>query len=197
MARILLALLLWPLGRAYAQTTEPGLGFDFSLSPAYVHFEPAGQDNWVGDKPSYATMAVGAIHWTVPKDETSFGLGGGAFFWGDRLLYPVYARLRMNVSVLFRDSTKMSGFVRRLSVETRVGTMLGTVESTAGKLKPRVSYNALIAYRLGRSARSSLHIGIELGLFSLGGPYQVRTGDKWEDSRADISTVGVVVQFWL
>ncbi|MBK8497534.1 MAG: hypothetical protein IPL52_01645 [Flavobacteriales bacterium] len=195
MARIPLALLLWPLGLVSAQMTEPGLGFDFSLTPSYVYFQPAGPDNWLGDKPPYATMALGCVNWNFPKEETSFGLGGGAIVWGERFLYPAYVQIRMSFSGFYRDSTKVGSFARRLSVESRLGTILGNIETSDGKLKPKVWYDALFVYQLSRSARSSFHIGIEMGIFSWRGPYQVRTGDSWDDSEPSIHTVGPVVQF--
>lgn len=195
MARILLALLLWPLGQVSAQMTKPGLGFGISLTPTYVYFQPPATDNWAGDKPPYATMALGSLNWTFTKEEASLGLGGGAFVWGERTLYPVYAQIRLSFSEFYRDTTKVSSFARRLSVEARIGTMLGNIETTDGKLKPAVWYDALIMYGLSRTKRSAFHIGIELGLFSWRGPYQVRTGDTWEDRHPNISTVGPVVQF--
>lgn len=195
MPRILLLLLLWSLGRVSAQTGGHRLGFDLGLSPAYVLFDPIRTDNWPGDKPLYATMVVGTIDWTTNSDNGMVGLGGGAFIWGDRILYPVYLQLGLHASILYRDTTKVSPCVRRFSGLLRVGTMLGTIETAAGNLNPEVWYNAAILYRLSRSTRSSWHIGIELGMYTWGGPYQVRTGDTWEEGQPRISTVGPVVQF--
>lgn len=196
MLRVLLVLLLFWLGRLYAQTNEGGLSFGIGLSPSYVHFSPDGtEDNWSGDKASYATMSLGSINWTFANDETSVGLGGGAFIWGDRILCPVFLQIGLDLSVLYRDTTTISGFARRLSMETRIGTMLGNIETTTGKLTPQVWFDASIMYRTGRNAHAAFHIGVELGIFNWQGPYQVRTVDAWEEAKPQISTVGPVVQF--
>jgi len=193
MARILVALLLCSLGRVSAQTIKERLGFDLGLSPTYVLFEPTGTDNWSGDKPAYATTVLGSINWTADWAETRVGLGGGAFIWGDRILHPVYLQLGLNFSSLYRDSSRVRPFVRRLSCVARVGTLLGTIETAGGRLKPRAWYDVSILYRFSRSRR--WRVGIELGVFEWRGPYQVRTGTSWEDSHPQILTVGPVIQF--
>lgn len=196
MLRVLFVLLLCWSGRLCAQRNVGRLGFNLGLSPSYVHFAPEGtEDNWSGDKASYATMALGSINWTFPKDESTFGLGGGPFVWGDRILYPVFLQIGLDLTIFHRDTTTMSGFARRLSIETRIGTMLGNIETTAGKLTPQVWYDAAIMYRTGRNTRSAFHIGVELGVFNWRGPYQVQSGDDWEEERPSISTVGPLLQF--
>jgi hypothetical protein len=175
---------------AKAQESKRGLGLDLGLSPSFVFSDRVEADNWIGSKPLFGASLNAAINWSFPKDRAALGLGGGLFLWGDRVLYPVFLQLAVDPSVWCDDCFFNRGIWLRTTVDLRLGTMIGRVETTAGPLRPDFFSEMGIRYRLGTNTRSRFHAGMRLSTFTLRGPYQMQVEGVWEDSKPSFLTVG-------
>lgn len=191
-ALFLLAVLVTALG-ASAQEPQKGLGLDLGTSAAFVFWEPVEADNWIGSKPLFGASLDAAINWSFPKDHVAIGLGGGLFLWGDRVLYPVFLQLSVDPSVVCDDCFFSRGIWLRTTVDLRLGTMLGRVETTAGPLRPDFFNEMGIRYRLGTNSRSQFHAGVRLSMFTLRGPYQEKVAGGWYDSKPIFHMFGPAV----
>lgn len=173
-----------------AQEPKKGLGLDIGLAPLYVFSAPVEADNWIGSKPAMGFALDAAVNWSFPKDRSTVGLGGGLFLWGDRVLYPVFMQLTLDPSTWCDDCAFSRGIWLRTTFDGRLGTMLGTVETTAGPLRPDLFSEVGLRYCLGESPRSRFHAGIRLSKFSFKGPYQIQVEGGWQDSKPGFLTVG-------
>jgi len=190
MKRTLLVLALVVAGPFASRSHAQGLGFTLAVTPSYVHFDREGTDNWSGSRPSIGGLITGSLDWTFKKDKSTIGLGGGIFFWTDQPLFPVYLSLQMDMVDWAKDPTKKSPLVHRLSVEGRIGAVLGNTSTAAGRLRPSMFVEGSMLYRLKQYDRSSLHLGLDLGLIQWKGPYEQCVEGVCEGSRPVILTVG-------
>lgn len=161
-----------------AQEFSKGLGFSISACPAIILTEAVTTDNWIGDKPGFGTTTNASVYWTFPKDGSTIGVGGGAFFWGDRTLYPLYLELTFPMAGLCTDCGMRRGIWARTGCEARLGAMFGSVETTSGPLHANFLSEVGLRYQMGASDDSRFQIGLRLGIFSMSGPYQVQVDGR-------------------
>lgn len=176
-----------------AQEPKRGLGLDIGTSPSFVFSQPVEADNWIGSKGSFGLGLDAAINWTFPKDRGAVGLGGGVFFWADRMLYPVFLQVTLPASILCDDCVFSRGIWPRTTLDCKLGTMLGNVETTSGPLRPDFFNELGIRYRLGTSTRTRFHAGIHLSMFTLSGPYQTQVEGAWQDSKPSFFLAGPAI----
>lgn len=193
-ALFLLAVLVKALG-ASAQEPKKGLGLDLGTSAAFVFWAPVEADNWIGSKPHFGASLDAAINWSFPKDYVAIGLGGGLFLWGDRVQYPVFIQLTVAPSSWCDDCAFSRGIWLRTTFDGRLGTMLGSVETTAGPLRPDFFTEMGVRYRLGTNPRYRFHAGIRLSGFTLRGPYQEQVDGVWQEANPNFLMAGPA--FWM
>lgn len=188
-ALFLVAVLVTAFGTV-AQEPKKGLGLDIGTSTSFVFSEPVETDNWIGSRSLFGASLDATVNWTFPKDRAAVGLGGGLFFWGDRMLYPVFLHVSFPTSLLCDDCVFSRGIWPRITYEGKLGTVLGNVETTAGPLHPDFLSELGLRYRLGTSTRTRFHAGIRLSMFTLRGPYQMQVEGVWQDSKPNFLTAG-------